>query len=317
MRAIYFDGTKASFETDRAIPEAGIDESLIKVDLAALCNTDREVMRGYSPGFAGVMGHEFVGTVMRSSDTELEGKRVVGEINLSCFSDDCLYCATGRDHHCESRTTLGIVDKDGCFADYITLPTRLVHTIPDDMVDEVALFTEPLAAAIRIIEQTPLVVDLPVALVGDGRLAYMIAQVVALTHASLTVYGKDRDKLEMFAPFARTILVDQIDWDGEHDTYEVVIDATGNPESLASSIALTRSEGFLIMKSTYADKAQIDMSEVVVRELTIRGSRCGPFAPALDLLERGLITLPPVEIFLPQDFEKAFASQAFKVALDF
>ncbi|MCL2818947.1 MAG: alcohol dehydrogenase, partial [Actinomycetia bacterium] len=213
--------------------------------------------------------------------------------------------------------TLGIVDKDGCFADYITLPTRLLHVVPETLSDEAAIFAEPLAAAFRIPEQTPIVEGLPVALVGDGRLAFMIGQVIAGTGARLAVYGKDADKLELFAPFAQVRLVDELDLAHKHDTYEMVIDATGNPESLATSIALTRSEGFLIMKSTYADKAQIDMSEVVVRELTIRGSRCGPFEPALDALERGAIILPPVEVFAPQDFEQAFASPAFKVALDF
>jgi len=317
MRAIHYTNGVARYLDDypRPVPKPG--EALVKITLAALCNTDREILRGYSPGFSGVMGHEFVGIVEDAPDVSLIGKRVVGEINLSCFEDDCLYCGSYRDHHCLNRSVLGIIAKDGCFADYITLPQRLLHVIPDSLTDEIAIFAEPLAAAFRIIEQSAIRPPAPVALVGDGRLAYMIGQVIAARGVNLTVYGKDRNKLELFAPFADTRLVDDLNLDRAHDTYEVVIDATGNPDSLATSIALTRSEGLLVMKSTYADKAEINMSEVVVRELTIQGSRCGPFEPALDALRCGQITLPPVEVFAPEDFEQALASEAFKVALDF
>jgi len=322
MRAIHYDGATARYKDDYPEPTAGSGEALIRISLSALCNTDREVMRGYSPGFDNVMGHEFVGVVEQCADESLVGKRVVGGINLSCFKPDCLYCSTGRSTHCLDRTVLGIIDKDGCFADYISLPVRLLHTVPDSVPDEAAIFTEPLAAALRIVEQSPIAPDTPVALVGDGRLAFMIAQVIAQTGASLTIYGKNAAKLEIFSPFGNTCLIDKLE-KGPSDalplrnTYEVVIDATGSPDSLATSIALTRSEGLLIMKSTYTGKAEIDMSQVVVRELTIRGSRCGPFDEALRYLERELISLPPVEIFAPQDFEEAFSSDAFKVALDF
>jgi threonine dehydrogenase-like Zn-dependent dehydrogenase len=317
MRAIHYTHGAARYRDDYPQPVPKSGEALIKVTLAALCNTDREILRDYSPGFSGVMGHEFVGVVEDAADTSLVGRRVVGEINLSCFRDDCLYCGSHRDHHCLNRSVLGIIAKDGCFADYITLPEHLLHVIPDSLADQAAIFAEPLAAAFRIVEQSSIEPDTPVALVGDGRLAYMIGQVIASTGADLTVYGKEQGKLELFAPFATVHLVDDLDLGAPHDTYEIVIDATGSPSSLATSIALTRSEGLLVMKSTYAEKAEIDMSEIVVRELTIRGSRCGPFEPALDYLERGLITLPPVEIFAPEDFKEALASPAFKVALDF
>jgi len=317
MRAIYFDGTTTSFRTDYPAPIRGADEALIRVTLSALCNTDREMVRGYMPGFSGVLGHEFVGVVEDADDADLIGTRVVGEINLSCFEPDCFYCSTGRDHHCQSRTTLGIWNKDGCFADYVTLPMRLLHHVPEAMDDTVSIFAEPLAAAFRIVEKHPIEADTPVALVGDGRLAYMIGQVVASTGAKLTVFGLGEDKLALFAPFADTVVVTDEAIDAHREGFEMVIDATGSPQSLATSLALTRSEGLLVMKSTYADLAQIDMSVVVVRELTIAGSRCGPFEPALAMLADKRITLPPVEVFAPQDFEQAFASRAFKVALDF
>jgi len=324
MRAIVYDGKHAFYTDDRAVPVPVAGEALIKVTLAALCNTDREIMAGYSPGFNHVMGHEFVGVVeavFSDADSVFVGKRVVGEINLSCFSPDCPYCSTQRSSQCLKRLVAGIHNRDGCFADYIALPTRLLHVVPDGLPDEAALFAEPLAAALRITEGSHISPNQPVALVGDGRLAYMIAQVIALTAASLTIFGLCEEKLALFEPFTSdTRMLRQSESSiSEHDLqgYEVVIDATGHPSGLATALALTRSGGLLIMKSTYALSVEIDMSEVVVREITIRGSRCGPFAPALRYLDRELICLPPIEVFDPQDLEAAFASTAFKVALKF
>ncbi|MCL2379283.1 MAG: alcohol dehydrogenase catalytic domain-containing protein [Coriobacteriia bacterium] len=357
MRAIVYDGIRTHFDDSypRPVPVAG--EALIKVTLAALCNTDREIMHGYVPGFNAVMGHEFTGIVESVEESEgsssspflseakdltcssemhlpglnplnprdLIGKRVVGEINCSCFDSSCPYCSTNRSSHCPQRTVAGIHNRDGCFADYITLPMRLLHIIPDDLPDKAAIFAEPLAAAIRIVEQSQILPQQSVALVGDGRLAYMIGQIIALTGAPLTVFGRHTEKLVLYEPFAQTRLLEKTAV-GEQSAsidakdmrgYEVVIDATGSPSGLDAAIALTRSGGLLVMKSTYASKVEIDMSEIVVREITIRGSRCGPFAPALRYLERGLIALPPVELFNPQDFESAFESAAFKAAFDF
>jgi len=324
MRAIVYNGQNAHYTTNHAVPTLATGEALIKVTTAALCNTDREILAGYSPGFNNIMGHEFVGIVEAvaddgSTDAELIGKRVVGEINLSCFSPDCPYCSTSRSSQCPKRLVAGIHGRDGCFADYIALPTRLLHLVPDDMLDHVAIFTEPLAAALRITEASHVSPNQPVALVGDGRLAYMIGQTLALTGAPLTVFGLCKDKLALFEPFANTTLLFETTNLEESDqhAYEVVVDATGHPSGLATALALTRSGGLLVMKSTYASSVEINMSEVVVREITIRGSRCGPFAPALRYLDRDLITLPPVEVFQPEDFETAFQSQAFKTVLDF
>lgn len=311
MRAVIYDGQTARYTTEAPQPQPDLaaGQSLIRIEYATICNTDREILRGYRPDFRGVMGHEFVGVVEQSSDTALVGARVVGELNINCGA--CLYCQTGRPHHCEVRRVIGIDGHDGTFADYLVHETRLLHVVPDDLPPEVAVFTEPLAAALRIVEQVHFNPDAPVALVGDGRLALMIGQVVALTGAPLTVIGRVPEKLELFREFSVARLLEPA------GSYEVVIDATGTPESLPSALALTRSEGTLVIKSTYAGDARINMSEVVVREITIRGSRCGPFAPALRLLERGLVKLPPVEAHAPEDFQAAFDSPAFKAALDF
>ncbi|MCL2745520.1 MAG: alcohol dehydrogenase catalytic domain-containing protein [Coriobacteriia bacterium] len=324
MRAIVHDGARTYFTTDHPEPKLEAGEALVKVTLAALCNTDREVMAGYSPGFNNVMGHEFVGIVAAVADStdqaaaSLVGKRVVGEINLSCFSTDCPYCSTGRSTQCPERTVAGIHGRDGCFADYLALPTRLLHVIPDSLPDDVAIYAEPLAAALRITELSHISPDQPIALVGDGRLAYMIAQVIALTGAPLTVFGLSEDKLALFEPFAvDTQLVKQAAQTNDIHGYEVVIDATGHPSGLTTALSLVRSGGLLVMKSTYASSVEINMSEVVVRELTIRGNRCGPFAPALRYLDRGMIHLPSAEVFNPADFQEAFKSEAFKTVLDF
>jgi threonine dehydrogenase-like Zn-dependent dehydrogenase len=332
VRAIIYNGHEAVFTTDHPLPQPQADESLVQVELAALCNTDREILRGYRPDFCGILGHEFVGIVRTSPQAALKGARVVGEINLNCGR--CHYCTTGRPHHCSHRTTLGINGKNGAFADYLTLPTRLLHVVEKDgaessttsLAPEEAVFCEPLAAALRITEQLDLPARLPVAIVGDGRLALMICQALAATtSAALTVIGRHPEKLELFAPYARTLCVPKDEQperqegfgEPEPQSFEVVIDASGSPSSLAFSLALTRSEGTLVMKSTYAGEAAINMSEVVVRELRILGSRCGSFAPALRLLREGRVSLPPIELFAPEDYEAAFRSPAFKAALDF
>jgi threonine dehydrogenase-like Zn-dependent dehydrogenase len=206
---------------------------------------------------------------------------------------------------------LGINGKDGCFAEFLTLPTPLLHIVPKELLPEQAIFAEPLAAALRITEQVAFADGSPVAILGDGRLALMICQALAaVTDASLTVFGRHAEKLTLFAPYATTALETT-------GSFEVVIDATGSPSSLAAALALTRSEGTLVIKSTYAGLAKIDMSEVVVREIRIQGSRCGSFEPALELLGSQKVHLPSLEVYAPEDFEAAFGSKGFKAGLTF
>lgn len=307
MQALVFDHD-VYYTNDYPKPVPQPDESLVRVVMAAICNTDREVLRGYRPRFKGILGHEFVGVVEASPDESLVGRRVVGELNAGCKT--CIYCTTGREHHCVNRKVLGMEGKDGCFAEYMTIATDLLHPVPDSLPAGQAIFCEPLAAALEIAEQSHLHPSQEVALIGDGRLAYMIGQVVALQGTPLVVFGRHAEKLAMFEPFARISLTPQ-------GSFETVIEASGSPTGLQTAISLTRSMGLIIVKSTFAEMATLNTSELVVREITLRGSRCGPFVPALNLLDRGLIKLPPIDLYPLADYQKAFASRAFKAGFQF
>ncbi len=309
MRAIYYDGRDAVYKEDYPIPVPAGNDSLVQILLAAVCNTDKEVRRGYKPDFTGVMGHEFVGKVISSPNPELVGKRVVGELNEAC--GHCIYCKTGRPHHCSNRKVIGMTNKDGCFAEYMTISTDLLHIVPDSLPTETAIFTEPLAAALEILNQVHIRPDTNVAVLGDGRLALFIAQALSLNGVDLTVIGRHPEKLENFKSFAKTTT--ELTKEG----YEVVVDATGSPTGLISAMDLVRKQGTIVIKSTYAGTVDINMSAAVVNELTIVGSRCGPFEPALTLLERGSVKLPKIELYELRDFEKAFSSPAFKAGFQF
>lgn len=304
MKALYYDKGKLNYIEDYDKPKLGQNESLIKVLISSICNTDKEILKGYRPDFKGVLGHEFVGEVLQSNDQSLIGHRVVGEINENC--GHCLYCKTGRPTHCENRKVLGISGNNGSFAEYLKMPTDLLHIIPDELPSEVAVFTEPLAAAIEILDQVHFKPSTNVAVLGDGRLSFMISQVVSLTGVDLTVIGRHDEKLKDFAPFAKTTK-------STKESFEIVIDATGSPTGLIDAQRLVRKRGTIVIKSTYSGKIDINMSDFVVNEISITGSRCGPFEPALKLLKGELIQLPEIELYELKDYEKAFSSRAFKV----
>ncbi len=309
MKALFYDGSKAIYKEDYPMPETGEREgSIIRILISAVCNTDKEVMRGYKDDFIGVMGHEFVGVVEQSDDKSLIGKRVVGELNSGC--GECIYCRTGRMHHCIDRKVPGMQSKDGCFAEYMSYDTSLLHVVPDEIPTEKAIFCEPLAAALQIPELVHLPPSETVAVMGDGRLAYLIAQVIAANGTPVQVFGLSEDKLKSFKDFAETST-------SPSGSFETVIDATGSPAALKTSISLTRSNGTLVLKSTYAGNAEVNMSEIVVREIKIVGSRCGPFEPALNLIRRKLIKLPDIELHDLKDYEAAFTSNAFKAGFTF
>ncbi len=308
MQGLYFDGRQAMLRDDLPVPEPQVHESLVRISLAAICNTDREIMKGYKPDFTGILGHEFVGVVEKSNDPALIGRRVVGEINEGC--GECLYCKTGREHHCESRKCIGIARKDGCFAPFMTTATRLLHAVPDNVPDEQAVFAEPLAAALQIPEMVQIRPSEEICVIGDGRLSFLIAQVLALTGAEVTVLGKHEDKLRRFQSFAKTATACD-------RRFEVVVDAAGSPSGIEAAMKLVRSRGTIVLKSTYAGNTETNLSSIVVNEVSIVGSRCGPFEPAVRLLSRGLLELPPVELHPITDWEKAFASRAFKAGFDF
>lgn len=304
MKALYYDKSLQYVE-NYIKPIIGTGESLVEVIISAICNTDKEILKGYRPDFKGILGHEFVGKVVESDNVDLIGKRVVGEINENC--GECIYCKTGRPTHCSERKVVGISGKDGCFAQYLIIKTNLLHVVPEELSSEIAIFTEPLAAALEIKEQFHIKPSTSVGIIGDGRLAYMIAQVVYLTGADLTIIGKHEEKLNLFAGFGKVTTKPQ------EDGYELVIDATGAPSGILTAQKIVRKKGVIIIKTTYAGKIEINMSDFVVDEITIKGSRCGPFEPALRLLQLGLIKFPEIELFELKDYEKAFASKAFKV----
>lgn len=311
MKGLFYDNkTKEAYYSEnfaKPIPKKG--ECLIKITMAAVCNTDKEILKGYKPNFTGIMGHEFVGVVEQSEVAALIGRRVVGELNEGC--GQCLYCLSGREHHCDNRKVIGITGRDGAFAEYMTIATRLLHLVPENLPAEKAIYTEPLAAALRIPELVHLLPDKNAAVIGDGRLSYMIAQVLALSGIDVTVIGRHKEKLEKFKAFAKTTT-------SHKNTYELVIDAAGGPSGLLTAQALVRRQGTIVLKSTYEGNIQIDMSRFVVNEVNVIGSRCGPFAPALRLLERGLIDLPDISLYSLDKWQQAFDDKdAFKAGFKF
>lgn len=304
MRGIYFDGRKAEYRQDLPVPVPGARESLVRVLMAAVCNTDKEILKGYRPDFRGIMGHEFVGVVEQSSNPGLIGKRVVGELNASC--GECIYCRTGRPTHCSRRRVLGMHDKDGCFAEYMTIDTDLLHVVPEGLATEHAIFTEPLAAAYEIFTQIELGPEKNIGILGDGRLAYCIVQAMHASGYPVTVIGKHPEKLNLFAPFAH------VTTQREPEGYEVLVEATGSAAGLRQAFDMVRKKGTIVLKSTYAGETSLPMSQIAVNEITIVGSRCGPFAPALQALAEGKVEFPEISLYGLEDFESAFESKAFK-----
>ena len=309
MKGIYYDGEKASFRDDLPMPVPGPEESLIRVKMAAVCSTDKEILKGYRPDFKGVMGHEFVGVVEQSPDPALIGKTVAGELNASC--GNCIYCRTGRQKHCTYRRVLGMHRKDGCFAEYMTLDTSLLHQVPDGLPVEKAIYTEPLAAAFEIMTRMSFPPEKNIGVLGDGRLAYCVVQAFASRGRRVTVIGKHPEKLELFAPYADITL------EREPEAYEILVEATGSPDGIRQALEMVRKQGTIILKSTFAGDVQLPLSLVAVNEITIAGSRCGPFEPALEALASGKARFPELTVFAPEDYEQAFSYKGFKAGFVF
>lgn len=309
MKGIYFDGKTAAYREDLPMPVPGDGESLIRVRMAAVCSTDREILKGYRPDFTGVMGHEFVGVAESSPDPSLVGKTVVGELNAACGK--CIYCRTGRPSHCTYRRVLGMHQKDGCFAEYMTIDTALVHQVPDGLPVKKAIYTEPLAAAFEIMTQLSFPPDKNIAVLGDGRLAYCVVQAFVSQGYKVTVLGKHPEKLKLFSPYA------QVSLEREKEAYEVVVEATGSPSGIRQALDLVRKKGTIVLKSTYTGEVSLPLSLVAVNEITIVGSRCGPFAPALEALSSGRAQFPDITVFSPEEFEQAFSFTGFKAGFVF
>jgi threonine dehydrogenase-like Zn-dependent dehydrogenase len=285
MRAILcIDGLR--YDPAYPDPQPPPGEALVRVRMAGICNTDLELVRGYM-GFRGVLGHEFVGEVVRAPDPAWVGRRVVGDINAACRSLECSACRAGRYTHCPSRTTLGIAGRDGAFADYLTLPQANLSAVPDNVSDALAVFAEPLAAACEILTQVQIAPTDRVYVLGDGKLGLLVAAVLRLTGADLTLLGRHRDKLAIAEAWGvRGRLADD---PLPAQSADVVVECTGNPRGFEAARRLLRPRGTLVLKSTYHGALSVDLSALVVDEIALLGSRCGPFDPALRLLASGLV----------------------------
>jgi threonine dehydrogenase-like Zn-dependent dehydrogenase len=282
MRALRVgDGTTSLAEVPA--PEAG-GEALVRVVLSGICNTDLELARGYA-GFRGTIGHEFVGVVEDPGGGPIaKGRRVVGEINAGCGA--CARCERGDPRHCATRTVLGILGKDGCFAEYVTLPIANLHPVPDELDDELAVFVEPLAAAFEILEQVRVEQGERAVVLGDGKLGLLAAQVLALAGARVLSVGRHPGKLALLRGRGiETVL--ESDWRAE--PAPLVVDATGSARGFERAIAATLPRGTLVLKSTVAAPATVDLAPLVVHEIHVVGSRCGPFPPALHALEAATV----------------------------
>ncbi len=289
MRGLWLEDRTLALRDDVPTPQPAAGEALVRVLCAGICNTDLELLRGYYP-YKGVPGHEFVGRVETApTRTDLVGQRVVGEINAACHS--CPTCKAGRERHCPARTVLGIVGRNGALAESLTLPAENLHPVPDNVDDEVATFVEPLAAALEIEEQIALAEADRVVVLGDGKLGQLIARVLGRRVNALTVVGRHERKLALLRDAGIATTTDPTGLDRSVD---LVVECTGNAEGFALARRLVRPRGTIVLKSTYAGALRADFSALVVDEITLVGSRCGPFAPALELLARSAVDPRPL-----------------------
>ena len=298
MKAIVVDPQAGGCHLDAAYPTPAPPpgKARVRTTLADICNTDLEILHGYAQ-FKGVLGHEFVGIVVQAEDPSLVGQRVVGEINVYCGV--CPTCRAGNETHCPKRTTLGIHDRDGVLAEFFCLPVQNLHPVPDDMPDQVAVFTEPLAAACEILDQVHVHPTDRVVVLGDGKLGLLVAQVLALTGCDLTVVGRHENKLDILA---RRGIPTQIGAHGLARKVDLVVECTGQAQGFQIARELVRPRGTLVLKSTYHGLVQADLSRLVVDEIRVVGSRCGPFLAALRLLAQGLVDVQPlIEAEYPLD----------------
>ncbi len=318
MKALVFDG-ELKYSANEPNPEVPEGEALVRVLKAGICNTDLEIVKGYK-GFSGIPGHEFVGVVeeIKNEDRRLLGKRVVGEINCPCRKEECEYCRQDLGRHCPRRSTLGIFGRDGCFAEYVAVPVANLFEVPDEVPDETAVMTEPLAAAFEILEQIDLSPDMEVLIAGDGKLGLLVNRALSTVGAKITHAGKHPEKLKLAGKNGcRTVLPK----DMPETKFDVVVEATGRIGGFKFAVNHAKPRGTVVLKSTLAASPKIDLTPVVVNEITLVGSRCGRFQPALDYLKkaRDLSELIagefPIEKGL-EAFDFAAARGSLKVLID-
>ena len=307
MKAIVFDnGLKLDTNYPKPVPQKG--EALIRVTLAGICNTDYEITKGYM-GYKGILGHEFVGIVeeVNSEDKSLVGKRVVAEISYGCNDPNCEWCAVKNYRHCPNRHTLGIWRKDGCFAEYMTMPVNVLFEVPDNVTDEQAVFVEPLAAACEISEQLHIEPMKKVLVLGDGKLGLTTALTLNALNLDVLLVGKHQNKLDIAkAQGVKTCLLSEFK---PEKIYDVVVEATGTASGFETSMALTKPRGVLVLKSTVATGKELNLAPIVIDEITVLGSRCGQFPPALRLLKNHRIDFTP---FITKIYSIDEALEAFE-----
>jgi threonine dehydrogenase-like Zn-dependent dehydrogenase len=286
VRAILLGAHGAGVRLDYPEPLPGAGEVLVRVLRAGICETDLQLIRGYK-GFSGVLGHEFVGVALEG---RFKDQRVAGEINCSCWT--CPTCRAGRPNHCPTRTVLGILNHDGAFADLVAVPERNLHLVPDAVDDDTAVFTEPLAAAFQIPAQVPIARSDRIVVLGDGRLGNLCAQVLARVSDQVTAVGKHAPKLALLERLGiATRLLEGADTLPPAD---IVIECTGSPSGLTTALGLVRPRGTIVLKTTVAGEQTLALAPVVVDEVTIVGSRCGPFDRALEALAAREVDVRPL-----------------------
>ena len=318
MKAIVFD-KELKLDNNYPKPEPKIGEALIKVSLAGICNTDYEITKGYM-GYVGVLGHEFVGVVEdvnsdKAEDRKWIGKRVVAEISYGCNDPECEWCAQKNYRHCPNRHTLGIWKKDGCFAEYMTMPVNVLFEVPENVPDEQAVFVEPLAAACEITEQLHIEPMKKIVVLGDGKLGLTTALTLNAQNLDVLLVGKHQNKLDIAeAQGVKTKLLQDFKTE---KIYDVVVEATGTAGGFETSMALTKPRGVLVLKSTVATGKELNLAPIVIDEITVLGSRCGQFPPALRLLKNNRIDFKPFisNIYNIDDALKAFEANKAKESL--
>lgn len=321
MKAVVFDeGLKLDKNYAKPVPQKG--EALVRVTLAGICNTDYEITKGYM-GYKGILGHEAVGIVeeVNSNDQSLVGKRVVAEISYGCDDPNCPWCAVKNYRHCPNRHTLGIWRKDGCFAEYFTMPVNVLFEVPACVSDEQAVFVEPLAAALEINEQLHIKPMDRVIVLGDGKLGLTTALALSAQNLDVLLVGKHQNKLDIAkAQGVKTRLLADLK---QEKIYDVVVEATGSLSGFETAMALVRPRGVLVLKSTIAASKEFNLAPIVIDEITVLGSRCGQFPPALRMLERGAIDFKPLisAVYSVDDaieaFEKNKEKDTLKVLIKF
>ena len=304
MISVHLERGRISIE-ETDLPERPPGFALIRLRVAGICNTDLELQCGYY-GFSGTPGHEFVGEVVEADTPYLIGQRVAGEINLAC--GDCDFCSIGFDRHCPNRAVLGIVNHPGAFAEYLVLPERNLHVLPDEIPDEEAVFTEPLAAACEILDQVMIADWARVAVLGDGKLGLLVAQVLHAHGAQVTLFGRHESKLAIASDAG--IQVESSN-NNHRAAFPFVVDATGSPAGLKEAVSMTRPRGILVLKSTVHGQVPVDTAPIIVNEITLVGSRCGRFEPALALLRDHRVN---VASLLSAEFPLQRAPEAFAEA---